>query len=98
MSRASLSTSPPLLPGHWNPWPYGAGHRCVRERPCLPWNECPKRPRRVKRRGAQVGGGEALFALERGSEKAAKDEAERRLSQALANLEDARKGKRPTEI
>ena len=50
------------------------------------------------RRGAQVHAGEALFALERVSEKAAKDEAERRLSQALANLEDARKGKRPTEI
>jgi HlyD family secretion protein len=39
-----------------------------------------------------------LFALERGSEKAARDEAERRLSQARANLEDTRKGKRPTEI
>jgi HlyD family secretion protein len=39
-----------------------------------------------------------LFALERASEKAAKDEAERRLSQALANLEDAKKGKRPSEI
>ena len=50
------------------------------------------------RRGQQVREGEALFALERGSEKAARDEAERRLSQALANLEDARKGKRPTEI
>jgi HlyD family secretion protein len=50
------------------------------------------------RRGAQVRVGEALFALERVSEKAARDEAERRLSQALANLEDARKGKRPTEI
>jgi len=36
--------------------------------------------------------------LERVSEKAARDEAERRLSQALANVEDARKGKRPTEI
>lgn len=50
------------------------------------------------RRGQQVREDEALFALERGSEKAARDEAERRLSQALANLEDARKGKRPTEI
>ena len=50
------------------------------------------------RRGAQVRAGEALFALERVSEKAARDEAERRLSQAHANLEDARKGKRPTEI
>jgi HlyD family secretion protein len=52
----------------------------------------------VVRRGAQVHAGDALFALERVSEKAAKDEAERRLGQALANLEDARKGKRPTEI
>ena len=50
------------------------------------------------RRGTQVRTGDALFALERVSEKAARDEAERRLSQALANLEDARKGKRPTEI
>ena len=50
------------------------------------------------RRGQQVREGEALFALEHGSEKAARDEAERRLTQALANLEDARKGKRPTEI
>jgi HlyD family secretion protein len=50
------------------------------------------------RRGAQVRTGEALFALERVSEKAARDEAERRLGQAFANLEDARKGKRPTEI
>ncbi|HKY71134.1 MAG TPA: HlyD family efflux transporter periplasmic adaptor subunit [Nitrospira sp.] len=50
------------------------------------------------RRGTRVNAGESLFALERVSEKAARDEAERRLSQALANLEDARKGKRPTEI
>lgn len=50
------------------------------------------------RRGAQVRVGEPMFALERVSEKAARDEADRRLGQALANLEDARKGKRPTEI
>jgi HlyD family secretion protein len=50
------------------------------------------------RRGARVIAGESLFALERVSEKAARDEAERRLSQARANLEDARKGKRPSEI
>ena len=50
------------------------------------------------RRGGQVRTGDALFALERVSEKAARDEAERRLGQALANLEDAKKGKRPTEI
>ena len=50
------------------------------------------------RRGGQVRMSDALFALERVSEKAAREEAERRLSQALANLEDAKKGKRPTEI
>ena len=49
-------------------------------------------------RGAQVKAGDPLFALECGSEKDARDEAERRLVQARANLEDARKGKRPTEI
>jgi HlyD family secretion protein len=50
------------------------------------------------RRGVQVHAGDPLFALERVSEKAAKDEAERRHAQAIANLDDARKGKRPTEI
>jgi HlyD family secretion protein len=50
------------------------------------------------RRGGQVRSGEALFALEHESEKAARDEAERRLGQALANVQDAKKGKRPTEI
>ncbi len=50
------------------------------------------------RRGIQVGAGEPLFALEQASEKAARDEAERKLSQARANLEDRRKGKRPSEI
>jgi HlyD family secretion protein len=50
------------------------------------------------RRGTQVRAGDALFALERVSEQAARDEAERRLRQSFANLEDARKGKRPTEI
>jgi HlyD family secretion protein len=50
------------------------------------------------RRGTQVRAGDALFALEHVAEKAARDEAERRLGQALANLEDAKKGKRPTEI
>ncbi|MDF2458302.1 MAG: Multidrug resistance efflux pump [Nitrospira sp.] len=49
-------------------------------------------------RGRQVRSGDALFALERGAEKAARDEAERRLGQALANVEDAKKGKRPSEI
>jgi len=36
--------------------------------------------------------------LESASEKAARYEAERRLAQARANLEDAKKGKRPSEI
>jgi len=49
-------------------------------------------------RGGQVQAGDALFSLERGSETAARDEAERRLAQAQSNLEDAKKGKRPTEI
>lgn len=50
------------------------------------------------RRGMQVSAGDPLFALEQTSEKAAKDEAERKLNQARANLEDRRKGKRPSEI
>ena len=50
------------------------------------------------RRGMQVKVGDPLFALEQTSEKTAKDEAERKLSQARANLEDRRKGKRPSEI
>jgi len=50
------------------------------------------------RRGTQVKAGDPLFALECASEKDARDEAERRLVQARANLEDAKKGKRPSEI
>lgn len=50
------------------------------------------------RRGDQVKAGDPLFTLENGLEKAAHEEAERRLAQARANLEDARKGKRPSEI
>jgi HlyD family secretion protein len=49
-------------------------------------------------RGAQVKDNDPLFALESASEKAARYEAERRLAQARANLEDAKKGKRPSEI
>lgn len=49
-------------------------------------------------RGAQVKAGDALFVLESVAEKAARDEAERRLAQARANLEDVKKGRRPTEI
>lgn len=49
-------------------------------------------------RGDQVRAGDKLFALEQVAEKTARDEAERKLSQALANLEDAKKGRRPSEI
>jgi HlyD family secretion protein len=49
-------------------------------------------------RGAQVGKGYPLFALECGAETAQRDEAARKLAQARANLEDARQGQRPTEI
>ncbi len=49
-------------------------------------------------RGAQVNSGSPLFTLESMAEKAARDEAERRLIQARANLEDAKKGRRPSEI
>jgi HlyD family secretion protein len=50
------------------------------------------------RRGTQVKVGDPLFALDNIPEKAARDEAARRLAQARANLEDAKKGKRPSEI
>ena len=49
-------------------------------------------------RGAQVAPGTALFALEAENEDAARREAEERLRKANAQLEDLRKGKRPTEI
>jgi len=49
-------------------------------------------------RGAQVAAGDPLFALESTPEKAALDEAQSRLAQARAALEDAKKGKRPSEI
>jgi len=49
-------------------------------------------------KGAQVKAGDVLFALEITPEKAARDETQERLAQARANLEDAKKGKRPTEI
>lgn len=50
------------------------------------------------KRGDQVAAGAALFEQESVVEKATLNEAERRLSQAQANLEDAKKGRRPTEI
>ena len=49
-------------------------------------------------RGQQVKAGDPLFELDRTAEQAARDEADRRLAQARSNLEDARKGKRPSEI
>jgi HlyD family secretion protein len=49
-------------------------------------------------RGVQVKIGEPLFALECGAEKAAREQAERRLAEGQARLEDAKKGKRPVEI
>ncbi len=49
-------------------------------------------------RGAQVKTGDPLFALDSVPETAARDEAQRRLAQARANLEDAKKGRRPEEI
>lgn len=49
-------------------------------------------------RGAQVKEGDVLFALEDIAETAARDEATHRLQQAKATLEDARKGRRPSEI
>ena len=50
------------------------------------------------RRGDQVSAGQALFALDAVPEKASRDEAERKLAMNRANLEDAKKGKRPSEI
>jgi HlyD family secretion protein len=50
------------------------------------------------RRGDQVKDGDPLFALDRNPELAARDEAERKLAQGRASWEDARKGKRPSEI
>jgi len=49
-------------------------------------------------RGAQVAAGDPLFAVDDTQEKAARDEAESRLVQARASLEDLKKGKRPSEI
>jgi HlyD family secretion protein len=50
------------------------------------------------KRGDQVKAGDPLFELDNTPEKAAMDEAERRLAQARANYADAKKGKRPSEI
>ncbi len=49
-------------------------------------------------RGDQVKTGNPLFTLDNEPEKSARDAAEQRLIQARSSLEDARKGRRPTEI
>jgi len=49
-------------------------------------------------RGSMVRRGDPLFALESVAERAARDEAARRLAQARAGLQDASKGLRPTEL
>jgi len=49
-------------------------------------------------RGSTVKAGDVLFTLESTSEKTARNEADRRLAQGRASLEDAKKGKRPSEI
>lgn len=49
-------------------------------------------------RGAQVKSGDALFALEQESEVAARLEAAQRLKRAEAQLENLKKGKRPSEL
>ena len=49
-------------------------------------------------RGNEVKAGELLFELERGSETAAVQQAEKNLAQAQSQLDDLNKGKRPTEI
>lgn len=49
-------------------------------------------------RGAEVKKGEPLFELEHVQEKSARDEVKLRLAQIRAQVADAKKGKRPTEI
>jgi HlyD family secretion protein len=49
-------------------------------------------------RGAETKAGAHLFTLESGAEMAAVEEAERRLAQARATLEDTKKSRRPEEI
>lgn len=49
-------------------------------------------------RGAQVKAGDPLFELENVQEKSSRDESKLRLAQLRAQLADAKKGKRPTEI
>jgi HlyD family secretion protein len=49
-------------------------------------------------RGQQVKKGDVLYVLESGAEKARREEAARKLAQAQSNLEDAKRGQRPSEI
>ena len=49
-------------------------------------------------RGREIEKGALLFALEETAEQAAFDEAQRRVEQARAELEDAKTGQRPSEI
>lgn len=49
-------------------------------------------------KGAEVQQGDPLFVLDAMPETSVRDEAQRRLEHATALLEDARKGKRPSEI
>ena len=49
-------------------------------------------------RGAQIKAGDPLFELENITEKTSRDETKLRLAQTRAQLADAKKGKRPTEI
>lgn len=49
-------------------------------------------------RGAQIKAGTPLFELENVTEKTSRDETRLRLAQTRAQLADAKKGKRPTEI
>jgi HlyD family secretion protein len=49
-------------------------------------------------RGAQVKAGDPLFRLESTSEEAALEEAQRRVAQGRSSLEDAKKGRRPSEL
>lgn len=50
------------------------------------------------KRGAEVNAGDLLFELENVTEKAVRDETEKRLAQIRSQVADAKKGKRPTEI
>jgi HlyD family secretion protein len=49
-------------------------------------------------RGAQVSAGDPLYALDKQPQQDLANEAAQRLAQARASLEDAKKGKRPSEI